>query len=124
MPEKFPRMCKVQTTRENYPVTTGRDYFRVKQTIPLLDHLIEQIEFRFPSKMCNFYNRFYIIPSIFLNCKNVDWKTEFMKFASAYRDDMPNYCAIHAELQLWETNWKERLRTSHARHRCSYSIQL
>ena len=71
--ETFPRMCKVQTTREKYPVTTGRDYFRVKLTIPLLDHLIEQIEFWFPSEMCNFYNGFYIIPGIFLNCQNVDW---------------------------------------------------
>ena len=25
--EKFPRICKVQTTRENYPVGNGRDYY-------------------------------------------------------------------------------------------------
>jgi hypothetical protein len=105
--EKVPRICTVQTTRENYPVSTGRDYYRVKLTIPLLDHLIEQIEFRFPSEMCNLYNGFYIIPGIFLMCKDVDWKTEFMKFVSAYKDDMPNYRSMHAELGLWETNWKQ-----------------
>ena len=55
--EKYPRICNVQTTRENYPVTSGRDYYRVKLTIPLLDHLIEQMEFRFPSEMCNLYIR-------------------------------------------------------------------
>ena len=47
--EKFPGICKVQTTRENYPVANGRDYYRVKFTIPLLDHLIEEMKFRFPS---------------------------------------------------------------------------
>ena len=57
--------------------------------------------------MCNLYNGFYIIPGIFLMCKNVDWKTEFMKFVSAYKDDMPNYRSMHAELGLWETNWKQ-----------------
>ena len=106
--EKFPRICSVQTTRENYPVANGRDYYRVKLTIPLLDHLIEQMEFRFPSEMCNLYNGFYIIPSIFLKCsKEFDWKAEFMKFVSAYEDDMPDYRTIHAELELWETSWKK-----------------
>ena len=32
---------------------------------------------------------------------------EFMKFASAYEDDMPNFRTIHAELGLWETSWKK-----------------
>ncbi|CAB4020692.1 Hypothetical predicted protein [Paramuricea clavata] len=93
--EKFPRICTVQTTCENYPVTTGHDYYRVKLTIPLLDHLIEQIEFQFPSEMCNLYNGFYVIPGIFLMCKNVDSKTEFINFVSPYKDDMPNYQSMH-----------------------------
>ena len=105
--EKMPRLCKVQTTRDNYPVQTASDLYRVKLTIPLLDFLLEQLEFRFPSEMCNLYNGFYIIPSIFLNCKDVDWKAEFMKFVAAYSDDMPNYLSIHAELGLWETMWKD-----------------
>ena len=97
--EKFPRICNVQTACENYPVANGRDYYKL--TIPLLDHLIEQMEFPFPSEMCNLYNGFYIIPSIFLKCsKEFDWKAQFMKFVSAYRDDMPDHRTIHAELGL------------------------
>ena len=105
--EKYPRVCTVQTTRENYQVSTGSDYYRVKITIPFLDHLIEQMDFWFPSEMCNLYNGFYIIPGIFLKCKGIDWKTEFMKFVSAYEDDMPNFKTIHAELELWETSYKK-----------------
>jgi hypothetical protein len=30
-----------------------------------------------------------------------------MKFMEAYKDDMPNYRTIHAELDLWETSWKK-----------------
>ena len=78
--EKFVRTCTTQTMRENYRVETARDYYRVKLTIPILDHLIEQIEFRFPSETCNVYSGFYIIPKNFLRCKGVDWKAEFMKF--------------------------------------------
>ncbi|XP_046863535.1 52 kDa repressor of the inhibitor of the protein kinase-like [Xenia sp. Carnegie-2017] len=76
-----------RTTRENYPAHTAREYYRMKLTIPLLDHLIEQMEFRFSSE-------------------DVNWKEEFMKFAVAYKEDMPHFRKIHAELGLWETNWK------------------
>jgi hypothetical protein len=103
---KIPRICDVQTNRDNYPANTARDYYRLKLTIPLLDHVIGEIESRFPSEMCNLYNGFYVIPSNFLHCKGVNWKTEFMKFMSAYEDDMPNFRTIHAELDLWEISWK------------------
>ena len=51
--EKLVWICSVQTTRENYPVETARDYYRLKLTIPILDHFIDQMEFRFPSETCN-----------------------------------------------------------------------
>jgi hypothetical protein len=105
--DELDRICRKQTARENYPADTARDYYRVMLTVPILDHLIEQMEFRFPSKMCNIYNGFYIIPNNFLCCKEVDWKAQFMKFVDAYSDDMPSYHRIHAELSLWETSWKE-----------------
>ena len=100
----IPRMCNVQTNRDNYPAGTAREYYRLKLTIPLLDHVIGEIDF--PSEMSNLYNGFYVIPNNFLHCKGVNWKTEFMKFMSAYKEDMPNFRTIHAELDLWETNWK------------------
>jgi hypothetical protein len=105
--EKIPRICETQIHRDNYAVSTARDLHRVKLTIPLLDHIIEELEHRFPSEMCDFYNGFYIIPRNFLHCIQVNWKSEFMKFMEAYKDDMPNYRTIHAELNLWETSWKK-----------------
>ena len=99
-------MCNVQTNRDNYPAGTAREYYRLKLTIPLLDHVNGDIESRFLSEMGNLYNGFYVIPNNFLHCKGVNWKTEFMKFMSAYKEDMPNFRTIHAELDLRETSWK------------------
>ena len=107
--EKTPRICKHQTTRENYTASTPREYYRLKLTIPFLDHLIEEMESRFPSEMCNLYNVFYVIPAVFLHCKDLDWKVEFMKFVAAYEDDLPSPRRIHAELDMWETAWKQGL---------------
>ncbi len=103
---KIPRICETQIHRDNYPVSRARDLHRVKLTIPLLDHIIEELEHRFPSEM-DFYNGFCIIPRNFLHCVQVNWKSEFMKFMEAYKDVMPNYRTIHAELNLWETSWKK-----------------
>ena len=36
----------MQVTRENYPVANSWDYYKVNLTIPLMGHIIEQIEFR------------------------------------------------------------------------------
>jgi hypothetical protein len=57
---------------DNYSVSSACDLHRVKLTIPLLDHIIEELEHRFPSEMCDLYNGFYIIPSKFLHCIDVD----------------------------------------------------
>ena len=105
-PESMPRICNRQTNRENFKVTTLRDYYRVKLTIPLLDHVIEEIRSRFPTETCNLYNGFYVIPHNFIHCEGVNWKSEFMKFLTAYKDDMPNFRAVHADLELWEMSWK------------------
>ena len=106
LPEGFHRLCAVQTQRENYPVDKKRDLYRLKLTIPLFDHIIAEIESRFPSQMCNVYRGFYIIPRNFLHCKKVDWKAEIMKFMTLYKADMPNFSVIHAELALWQTSWR------------------
>ena len=53
------RICEVQTQRENYPVDEKRDLYRLKLTIPLLDHIIAEIESRFPSAMCDVSREFY-----------------------------------------------------------------
>lgn len=112
--ESVPRTCKVQTLRENYPAETPRDYYRFKLTIPLLDHLKEEIEDRFPPEMCNLYNGFYAVPSILLSCKGVCWKTEFLKFLSAYKEDMPSYREVSSERKyvgnpLEEGDWQSCL---------------
>ena len=66
----------------------------------------EEFESRFPSEITNVYSGFYVLPSNFLHCKSVDWKTEFMEFMHEYEDDLPNFRTIHAELEFWETTWK------------------
>lgn len=91
-------MCQAQTKRYNHFATASRDYYRLIITIPLLDHLIAETDYRFISEMCNLLNGFYIIPRNRLHCKDVNWKTGFMTFVFAYRDDMPSLRAVQAEL--------------------------
>ena len=50
-----------------------KDYFRVALTIPLLDHVSSDLEYRFPGNKLKQYRGLYIIPSVILN-ESSDWK--------------------------------------------------
>ncbi|XP_028394480.1 52 kDa repressor of the inhibitor of the protein kinase-like [Dendronephthya gigantea] len=63
--ECYPRVCKAQTKCDNHPTSTACDYNRLTVTIPLIDHVITEIEYRFPSEMCNLYNGFISFIAIF-----------------------------------------------------------
>ena len=44
-----PRTCQVQRNRANNPAETVEDHYRRNLTIPLVDHLINELETRFGS---------------------------------------------------------------------------
>ena len=78
-------------------------------TIPLLDHLIVEIERRFDHGSISVYSGLVIIPSkmVSLVYKNVNWREKFSLFADLFKDDFPCPKALEAELDLWETYWLE-----------------
>ena len=78
-------------------------------TIPLLDHLIVEIERKFHHASISGYSCLVVIPSkmVPLVYKNVNWKEKFNLFADLFKDDFPSHKALEAELDLWETYWLE-----------------
>lgn len=114
VPESRPRVCKVQIFRENYPADSPSEYYKQKITIPLLDHLSNEINERFSTKNCKIISGLYVIPSVFAECSesDVNWKSEVLKFAEIYQEDFPDYHQIATELEMWERFWKTQPRLS------------
>ena len=105
--EAKPRTAAFQKNRNNVPSESVSDYFKNVVTIPLLNHLLTQLNVRFDSASVMVYGGLVIVPVKMLSLyhKNIDWRQKFRPFAEFYRSDLPCYKALEAELDLWEAYW-------------------
>ena len=97
---------------ENHDSPTATDYFRVSLTTPFVDHIINEIDTRFGSAPVTVVKGFSIIPDLFLNQKEDDWKEDFIEFAATYKGDIPSPISISPELLMWETYWRKEYKGS------------
>ena len=104
-----PRTFKLQRNRNYISSESVSDYLKKVVTIPLLDHLTDEIERRFDCGSISVYSGLVIIPSkmVSLVYKNVNWREKVSLFADLFIDDFPCPKALEAELDLWESYWLE-----------------
>ena len=104
-----PPKCSRQIYRSNKPLENNKDYFRVALTIPFLDHVSADLEYKLPWIELIQYRGLYIIPYVMLNGSS-NWKKGFMLFANYHCEyfpykDFPLFIDIDAELDLWYKIW-------------------
>ena len=92
---------------DNHPSESTSDYFKKALTIPLLDHLITELNSRFDFSTVTVYTGLCIVPAkmIYMIHANLNWKKTFKTFANFYESDLPNPLALDADLVLWENFW-------------------
>lgn len=101
----MPRIIQRQVHRNNAPAPTPEDYYRINLTTDFLNHALVQLDSRFEDDVFECYKGFSVIPSILL-ATNPVWKDNVWEFCNHYRQDIPNYAGLPAELLLWERMWK------------------
>ena len=89
----------------NAPAPTPEDYYRINLTTDFLNHALMQLETRFEDAVFVCYKGFSVIPSILLATGPI-WKDNVREFCNHYRQDIPNYAGLPAELLVWERMWK------------------
>ena len=82
---------------------SNSDYFRVTVTVLLLDHLMSELEMRFPGDELTAYLGIHIIPCVMFATPNT-WRKEFIVFANFYSEDLPFISCLDSELDLWFTH--------------------
>ena len=103
----MPRIIQRQVYRNNAPALTPEDYYRINLTTDFLNHVLMQLDSRFEDDVFVCYKGFSVIPSILLATDSI-WKDNVREFCDHYRQDIPNYAGLPAELLLWERMWKEK----------------
>ena len=108
--EAMARVAGTQIHRSNTPAESVSDYYKRAITIPLLDHFICELDYRFDSSKTEaIFNGFVIVPAkliaIAQQPEKGHWKEKFSLFANFIRDDLSNALLLDSELDLRETYW-------------------
>ena len=106
--ESMPRLASRQQHRQNIQAPNSSEYFRLNLTIPLLDHLINELSSRFNNTSSHATMEFLnLLPSTItaLQSDSVTSKDDFKTIMQLYEDDLPSPLSFVAELDLWLQHW-------------------
>ena len=95
-----PRTCQAQHNRANTPAEMIEDRYRRNLTIPLVDHLINELENRFGSgEQETAVQCLFAVPSMLLASKETRM-TFFGRFSTFHEDSLSSPLSLDAETTL------------------------
>ncbi|GBN51906.1 repressor of the inhibitor of the protein kinase [Araneus ventricosus] len=100
--EDIPRVCRLQTTRNNVPYST-EEYYRRAVYVPYLDDFCNSLKERFESHKETVASLQHILPEF---CT----KTDFYSLEAAfnfYEEDLSHKEVVQSEFMLWEEKWSQ-----------------
>jgi hypothetical protein len=101
----IPRRCGRQIHRSNIPADTPSEYYCRTISIPLLDHLLSEMQSRFTTHHQIALLGLCIVPSVMVTLPDEEYNTTVMKFADSYIGDLPSADCIQSELHCWKMKW-------------------
>ena len=106
----MPRLAGRQQHRQNIPATSNTDYCRLNITIPLLDHMISELDDRFDADSSAIVVEFIqLLPAGLYNKSSSERLTagNFPQVLELYQDDLPSSKSLDVELELWQAKWED-----------------
>ena len=108
--EDMPRIHQGRQQHRANPVASSpSDFYRRTITVPMLDHLQNQLNERFDdsSESSNSLKEFMaLLPSEIAGKEQQLARTDVARIVNLYKDDLPSEYAIDLELQAWSLKWK------------------
>jgi hypothetical protein len=101
-----PRTVSRQHGRENVEYNSAEEYYRRITTLPLLDHLIQQLEERFSNHQMFISKLLNLVPSHL--CGESSTSTNFDEVIELYHDDLPNPAVVVTEISRWKMKWLQQ----------------
>ena len=104
----FPRLCVRQRHRSNVPATTPSEYYRRTITVPVLDHLLAELEKRFDKHQQTALQGFYLVPSLMVKKEMEHVSSKLLELGDLYAEDLPYPSSLQSELHSWYIKWKDQ----------------
>ena len=104
--ESRPRLAGQQQHHSNIPSGSISNHYKVNVTIPVLDHIINQLDTRFDSYSTSIINESTkILPSEIFNKSEKMTKMEICNLLEYYYDDLASPMSMDIELDMWFNAW-------------------
>ncbi|GBN81036.1 repressor of the inhibitor of the protein kinase, partial [Araneus ventricosus] len=100
--EEIPRVCRLQTARNNVPYSTEEEYYRRAVYVPYLDDFCNSLKERFESQKETVAFLQHIFPEF---CT----KTDFYSLEAAFNfyEDLSHKEVVKSEFMLWKEKWSQ-----------------
>ncbi|CAG2227075.1 Cilia- and flagella-associated protein 206 [Mytilus edulis] len=92
-----PRTCGRQTTRSNVPCESTEDYYKKTIAIPLLDHMLTEMNSRFGDLQIKASMGLQVIPAMISQSSTNDFEY--------FVDDLPSPSTLEQEMHMWKLKW-------------------
>lgn len=106
--ESSPRISSRQQHRQNVPADNTKEYYKRTLTIPILDHLISELDERFDADSSLVVVEFMeLLPSTIIGHDQSHLQlSKLTNLVSCYENDLPSSRALDTELDMWENKWR------------------
>lgn len=102
----LPRICSRQRHRTNTPASSPSEYFKRMITIPILDHLLAELDRRFTSHQVTALQGLYLVPSVLVTKDLPTISKVVIEAGEFYATDLPSVYSLKSEIHSWYTKWK------------------
>ena len=99
----LPRTCRRMTNRSNLPGKSAQEYYKVTLFIPIIDHLVAELEIRFSHIQVNVVCGMYMIPKNIVAMTKEQRYNTFKFFECA----LPSPQTFNQELGIWRKMWQK-----------------
>lgn len=106
----LPRRCGRQRHRDNTPADEPVTYYRRCISVPLVDHLVVELERRFSPHHCIALLGLCLVPSALVTLPDQDVKGNLAKLVEQYEEDLPSPASVSSQLHSWKIKWQEQMR--------------
>lgn len=103
---RIPRKCFRQTHRENTDASNPEEYYRRMVFLPLVDHLIQELESRFSQRLVDILPLEGLVPKNILKYE----EEEILKAAKNYQQYLDgSELILKSEIKLWKNKWDSEI---------------
>ena len=104
----LPRVCGRQRHRSNVPAETPSEYYRRNLSIPVLDHLLSELDTRFTTHQQTALQGLNLIPSVLVTKSVEEISPKICQLGQMYECDLPHGSSLPSELHCWHMKWKQQ----------------